>query len=199
MAKFHGDTHMDAEYEEDDYLDLDADEFDGLVVSVPNGLRFPCIYSPQPKYEGRGGDRYGGNIPLNCLPPELHHQVPWKTSERLPELGTYVILKSGVKPEVVPMLASPSGSVGWDMPEAKLRRRAENKLLELVQRLGARNLSTDRLFVGRPLRIELRGLRMGPEFMNPAWRNAPDHVLAGYEGKFNLIPTKVWVDITEDE
>lgn len=192
---------MDLEYEEDDFLDLEADEFAGLVIDVPQGLTFPCIYSPQPHNEYVTRDRFGGNIPLDSLPPELHCQVPWKTSMRFPELGTYVHLKSDIRPEVVPMTRLLKAIIAGEVrhSEQDARRGAELKLVELVQRLGARNLSTDRLFVGRPLRIELRGMRMSMELSGPLFRNAPDHVIRGYEGKFNLIPTKVWVDIKEDE
>ncbi len=190
------------EYDEEELLlDLGGDEFEGLVVDVPGGLKFPHIYqgSVYSPINSESNPQYGGTIMLDCLPPELHHQVPWKTSDKLPDLGAYVIVRSNVKPEVVPTLAPPNSGVRWALPEAELRRRAENKLVELVQRLGARNLSTDRLFIGRPLRLELRGLRMGHEFMGKSWRHVPDHVIRGYEGKFKLIPTKVWIELQEDE
>lgn len=194
---------MDEDYEDDELIDVGGDEFDGLIVDVPKGLKFPNIYQGQVPYISGDTARltYGGTIPLDCLPPELHHQVPWKTNERYPDLGTYVVLRSQLKPEVIPMTAARRliEDDGYSGDPESARRAAENKLVELVQRLGARNLSTDRLFVERSLQIELRGLRMGHEFMGRGWRGVPDHVIRGYEGKFKLIPTKVWIDIREDE
>ena len=192
---------MDEYEDEDGSLFLGGDEFDGLVVSVPGGLSFPCIYAPMPRYGDLSVDYYGGRIPLDCLPPELHDQVPHKTSRSLPELGPSVIVKGRTRPEVVPetrlLRAIMAGEV--EHSEEDARRGAELKLVELIERLGARNLNTDRLFIGRPLRIELRGTRMGPEFQSRYWRHMPDHVIRGYEDKFILTPTKVWVEVKEGE
>lgn len=179
------------EYEDEGSIDLmNAEEFSGLIVDLPNGGYFANIYRGVAYPGDPLGQRlqYGMSIPLHSLPPELHHQVVARESERTADLGPLVQVRGNIPPEVVPEL----GVERKVKNRVEVGRMAELKLVELRSRLDARNLTTDRLFLGRPLRLEFRGMLFG---------NMPSirHMPVGYADKFKLMPTRVWITLQEDE
>lgn len=205
----------DDEHEDEGVLNFaEMDDFEGLVIDVPNGGMFHRLYAAD---QTGLGDRpqYGLAVPMDDLPPELHDQVLSYTPrhELLNGLGQMVNLR-GPRAKAVPMT---SGIMAWSEGEAlrlfiarqgkaeadrHLRaavRAAEVKLHELLQRLDARNLRRDSLFVGRRLRVDLRGLRLDRITLGSAWRHLDDAMVRRIDGKLKLMPQKVWVWIEEDE
>jgi hypothetical protein len=176
-----------------DYL-LEADEFEDLEVATSDA-RFVAIYTPA-VYESRA--KFGLSVPLMDLPPELHGQVVSRMRET--DEQPWVHLHGSLRPEVVPVLAPPSGAVGWSAqgtPEHT--RRCEMKLVELLQRLDARNLRHDRLFAGRSLWLTVRGQRMDESTMPRLWSNMDRGRLRELHGKYRLSITQVAVTLEADE
>lgn len=175
----------------DDFPDLfDADDFHGLVVHAPRGVRFPNFYEPCPPLAGHENPpKYGACLFLTDLPPELWSQVNAKTSDFDPD-WVYVNAYGPRRPEVVPTLSHLRGVYSGRIAELELRSR--------LDRLGARNLSTDRLFVETPLRLEVGGHRWGSDLHRPP-RYMPDSVRKALEGKFLLCVERVYIELEVGE
>lgn len=171
---------------------LEGEEFDGLIVDMPEGCYFPHIYTPQaPSGVGDPEDprnhRFGLTVRLEDLPPELQHQVA--PGRRPLEGGEYVVHTKGrTRPRVVPMLENGVEATG---------AAAELKLVELLSRLEACNVGKDRLFIGRRMQVEFRGIRYGAMATHPRFI---EHVTREYlADKFMLTPTlvRVWLRLEE--
>ncbi len=190
----------------DDFPDLfDADDFHGLVVHAPRGVRFPSIYTGQKIDESKPA-RYGAALFLTDLPPELWGQVNVKTSDFDPD-WVYVSAYGPRRPEVVPETKALSYWRSRDdshNPEEHARhvrqlvREAETELVARLDRLGARNLSHDKLFVETPLRLEVGGRRWGSDLHRPP-RYMPDSVRKALEGKFLLSVERVYIELREGQ
>lgn len=177
----------------DDFPNLfDADDFHGLVVHAPRGVRFPNFYEPRPPLAGHENPpKHGACLFLTDLPPELWGQVNAKTSDFDPD-WVYVSAYGNRRPEVVPYF------VHRDSPVDASARTAETELLSRLGRLGARNLSHDKLFIETPLRLEVGGYRWGSSLHRPP-RLMPDSVRRALEGKFLLSVERVHIELKEGE
>lgn len=190
----------------DDFPDLfDADDFSGLSVEAPRGVRFPSIYDGRRLDPSRPA-KFGASLFLADLPPELWGQVSVKTSDFDPDTVAYVRAFGNKRPEVVPMTGARRFWENHDLPDdysTKTRlqqsvREAELELRSRLDRLGARNLSTDRLFVEAPLRLEISGHRWGSDLQRPS-PFVPDSVREALEGKFLLSVERVYIELREGE
>lgn len=161
---------------------------------------FLSVYSPVPAPMMGMRDQYGLYLPLECVPRRLALQVYgrkqlWRENNPY-YAGTWLRASSFAKPEVVPvtskMLALQMARTVNVEALREAQEAAADRLVLALQRLDARNLSRDRVFDRRPLRVSLLGLRYGSDEglkMGPAPRDIARRV----EGTFKLIPTKVWV------
>ena len=168
---------------------LEGEEFDGLVVDLPEGCYFPSIYKPQaygPGPENPHFQRFGLTVRLDDLPPELHHQVA--PGRRPLDDGEFVVhTKTNLRPRVVPQVEGLGPG-----PHAEL------KLVELLSRLEACNVPKDRLFLNRRMQVELRGQRYGA-MESSSSRFLDDATRQHLYDKFMLSPTlvRVWLRLEE--
>lgn len=176
-------------------LEVPAPPLDAFMGRHP----FMSVYQPTRMPFGDARDQHIVNIPYGCLPPKLQGQVyrprtMWRENNPYYE-GLWVGMRSNVPPEVVPLtedLLRMEGDVVSFTDLTNAQNAAADRLSVALRRLEARNLSRDRVFDRRPLRVTVTGLRYGSD-EGIRMSVPPRDIAARLDGTFKLIPTKVWV------
>jgi hypothetical protein len=190
---------MTVDFMQDDRFEVTLEVPPPPVDAFMGRHPFLCAYQPMKAPFDNARDQYMVNVPYGVLPPKLQGQVyrprtMWRESNPYYE-GLWVGMRSNVPPEVVPLteeLLQMEGDVVSFRDLTDAQDRAADRLAAILRRLEARNLSRDRVFDRRPLRVTTVGLRYGSD-EGIRMSAPPRDIAARLDGTFKLIPTKVWV------